>query len=299
MFKRSIFLLFLVLTLNLSLAIPFVNANAGTNVLECTMDCYIESGSQANTVHDIQSYVGQGTPSNTLYGLYYFNLTELQDAYDYGYYPETNVHVRFYYRYMSSGMDGQNITWTFRYIESAWDSSTVTWNTAPDVSEVIQTIYNVKTDDWDVKEFGYFDLHDMFEAVLNGTQTDYYGIQVFVIDDLDSNEFVEVDTHDAGTYSPSVFFNYDEDEEEGGSGSTDNYAEISEFLIIFVVLFLPAIALGGGMAANKETASLAPMGFIAGLVIGVVMGVIVGIVPTWAVIFVGMGVILLLWSANR
>lgn len=296
---RSLSLVFFTVLLATALLPALVLSNAGTNVLECTAEVHVESGSESSNNKNGFSYVGMGTPLNTLKGLFYFNLTELQDAYNYGYYPETNVHLRFYYKYTTSGMEGHNITWTFSYIETSWDEATVTWDTQPDYSTVQQTIYMTKTELWSTKEFGYFDVHDMLEAVLNGTQTDYYGILVTITDPEYSYEQVQVDAHDAGTYAPSVYFNYDEDEDEEPPTSGDDLSEITDFLIVFLVLFFPALTLGGALASNNQTASLAPMGFITGLVIGAVMGVIAGLIPSWAVIFVGMGIILLLWSAKR
>lgn len=85
----------------------------------------------------------------------------------------------------------------------------------------------------------------------------------------------------------------------GGVTPTTDIDSISDFLGIFLVCFFPAMALGGGMASNQETKSLAPMGFIAGLIMGVTIGVITGFIPSWALIFCAMGVIILIWSMKH
>lgn len=89
------------------------------------------------------------------------------------------------------------------------------------------------------------------------------------------------------------------DKTGSSNNNTSSSDQIADYLGIFLVVFLPALALGGGLATNKETSSLAPMGFVAGLVIGVLMAVLTGFIPSWSLIFVGMGVIILLWGRTR
>lgn len=85
----------------------------------------------------------------------------------------------------------------------------------------------------------------------------------------------------------------------GSSGTSAQFEMISNFLGIFIVVFVPALALGGILASNPQTQSLTTMGVIAGLCVGGVMGVVTSYLPSWALIFIGMGVFLLIWMGKK
>lgn len=286
---------------------PFVHAFEGVEMEDFLVeDTFSNVGSHVSHVEDteqptilVSGYTGVGT----CYAYFDLNFTYIKELYDIGSFNDY-AHIRIYYKVSQSGMTYGTFNITAQRIIEDWDVSTLTGLNKPSVSST-QTITTIeKVEAWDTKEFAYIDIQeDLLTACVNASGTEvFYGYRLACEEypaDAGNYYYIVIDSIEAGTFEPVIIYGNNEQGSSESSSADDNVTQITEFLSIALVIFFPALALGGSLASSKQTAPLAPMGFVTGLVIGVVMGVIVGIVPSWAVIFVGMGVILLLWGSTK
>lgn len=86
-----------------------------------------------------------------------------------------------------------------------------------------------------------------------------------------------------------------------GSGSTIDYdnATLVNFLVYILLLIVPPMALAGILGSATKSGFGAIIGFVGGLIIMLVIGVIVGFVPFWAIIIIGIMLVLMLWLIFR
>lgn len=279
----SIFLLILV--------IPFTTQGALTPV-EADYDTFILSNAPTTNYEGL-GYTQSGYNSGTRGALFDFNLTGLAELYDLGY-DFDECYLRIWTRFFTS--TPLYIEYYLYNIEASWDASTVTWNTAPAKSEILEQDYINFTAggyEWNEKHFEYIDVYDIvYELVTNDTARGlWYGFQLQGY--VSSTQYLQSDSIEAVTYAPALVF----DLPSGGSGTgdTDDVETITDFLMLFLLLFLPSIAFGGGLAMNPETKKLAPVGFLVGLVMATSIAVVLNIIPSWVIIFLGIGLVVFLW----
>ena len=223
--------LFFVLLISGCFFVPFIFGYTGSSVLDTDQDSWVFSADpDENYDSDILMYAGYNTGNR--YALIGLNVTDLVDAYNYGFFDD-DVHLRVYgiLAFTGSGLQVD----VFR-ITSEWNASTVTWNTKPTISESVSSLYLPEVDAEASKEFFYFDIHDDLMDVLNYEGVGFYGYMLF---GLNSTQMFSIDSLEAGTYEVSVVYGYDEEEEEEEEGIVTGEFLTNWFMYAIFLVVLP------------------------------------------------------------
>lgn len=273
--KSLIILFFSILILTSIFFISNVNAYFGAVVLETDKDTYIESGSEADSNFNSMSYISTGYPYHITKALIGFNITGLIEAYQYGYF-DNDVHLRFYYRSMTSG--GTVFDWRIYRITEDWNVSTVTWNTAPNITSLLYNYTITKTEIWSTYEYCYLDIHDDFQQVLE-ENVDFYGYMIYC-SGFTSNWQVQWNNEESETYMGTIVYGYDEDEEEEEEEYEVTASLMVDFFmygIFFIAIPLTITVYVGGI----HNPSLGMTSFIATETLMGAIALSIGLISIW------------------
>lgn len=223
------------------------------------------------------------------------DLTDIINLYDLGFLDGKQFYIRTY-SYLTTSSPSYDMKIDVHRINAEFDASGLTWNNKPTYEATNCSYYFVDGDNSGA-DFHYLNITDDFLDVLDNDGADFGG---YLLKDAYGNT-IKQQFHSQSleaTYDPVIVWGEGAVSDEDTTTYVDA-EELSQVLMLLLIIFLPAFAFAGALATSRETQALVPMGFIVGAIIGVVVGVLAGVIPSWAVIFIGLGIVALLWSMRR
>lgn len=296
--RRAIFLISLFLALIVLAVAPI---NAETTLIEFQDDTYLRQ-EFPTTDYSSYTYVEAGIEGASYYRTYscfLLNETDLADiisAYDLGLLDDTPFYIKAY-GYLTTSSPTYDMHLDVHRINDEFDASLLTWNNKPTYESENCSYYFVDGADF-ASQWHYFNVTDDFIDVLDNDGADFGG---YLIKDMYGGSIkqkIHLDSID-GTNHPVLVMGEPNTDDEDTTPTYATYDELAGWLTVFLVVFLPALVLGGTLSANKQTQSLAPIGFVVGFVMGTAIGVATDVVPEWVAIFTAIAVISLIYFGRR
>lgn len=222
-----------------------------------------------------------------------WNISDMIEAVDAGFAPE-QVHIRLYG--INNVHTTDPMTVKVYEINETWNNATVTYATLPEMGNLVTTYYMNGTNP-PIYQYFFVDVTDSFMSYLEaGNASNFFGYY-FYSPVSGNQQFFQLKASEVGeTDEPAIWYNdlplgYEEEEEEDSLFST---TEGTNWMLLFILLFVPTFVLIGGL---KDYVPV-HISFISGftIMVAITRVTLPSLMPLWLLFVFVIIIVLMLFS---